>query len=253
MPLIDKVLWGLTTVLPVLVLFRLLQQFLIYRYRAFAAMLGAGVARDLLLMCVPYTTPAYRLAWMLSLPVLLLVQTWASVAAYQAIASIYPKIGKFAPRLFAACLFAAAFGCALLLPVETRLIGGRDAPLRCLLLAYRWIDSLAAGGLLLAVAFLSRFPAPLKLVPRNLKLHTGLLAAYFSAYGVTCLLENATRLGSIMAIERIHFALIALLYAGWGTLSAQGERSEAWPQIDARTKGYLDQRDAEARAFFAGK
>jgi hypothetical protein len=199
---------------------------------AFAVTLLVGVLRDIALSRIPYESHAYTVAWEASLPLTLGSHALAAVAAYAAIADLYPKIGHFAVWLFVSCLALAALCCCGTLPWELNRIGGNQAFVRSLFLLWRWVDGLAAGGLVLASAFLFRFPRPLKRMPSNLLWHTALLAGYFSAYSFAALAENLMPMGAAAWIERAQFAMVALLYAAWTlALSRQGEESAAWEPL----------------------
>lgn len=240
----------LSILAPLLILFRLaLQRLLRTRpYSAFAAMLGVGVLRDLILLLPSdYRSHSYALAWEITLPFLLLAQASAAVETYAAIASLYAKIGTFAVRLFRGALVATALACCLGLPFETRQIAGVESTVRSLFLLDRWMNSLMAGGLILAVAYLARYPRPLKVMPRNLVLHTTLLCTYFVLYSIVPFVLNLIPLGQGLWVQVLLFAAVLALYASWiAGLSAEGERSEAWPEIDART---LEQMEARHRAI----
>jgi hypothetical protein len=224
--------------LPVILLFRLVQLGLwsINPYSGLCAYLVIGILRDLILLRPNYQTHAYTVLWESTLPMLLFGQVIAGLATYQAIAELYPKIGRFAVRLFAACLLVACLGCLAFLPLEMRRIGAEEAQLRVLFLIQRWVASILVGGLLLAVVFLSRYPAPLKRMPRNISVHTACIAAYFAAYAILYELEN------------LQLATLCGIYVVWIVgLSQKGEVREPWPELDPAVKMLLDRRYHRAK------
>lgn len=185
-------------------------------------------------MSIPrYDTHAYTVAWEWSLPVLLAAQIWAGFDALKAVTRLYPKIGKFAVKLFLVCLAITATVCCFGLPLELHRLTGQEAALRTLFLLQRWVDSSIAGTLVLVAGFFVRFPAPLKQPPRNLVLHIAFLSAYFCSYALLFFAENLAPLGAIASIERSQFIVVVLLYAAWAIcLSKRGQTSEPWPQLD---------------------
>ncbi len=202
-------------------------------FNALAAMLGVGLLRDLVMFIPRYDTHAYAVIWECSLVPLLAAQAWAAVAALNAIARLYPKISRFAARVFLVCLATTALACCTGLPFEIHRIGGNEGILRTLFLLHRWLDSLIAGTLILTSWFFLRFPAPIKQPPRNLVMHTLLLTFYFSAYAVLFFAENLAPLGAIASLERFQSALVVVLYAAWAIcITPKGEQSKAWPRVD---------------------
>jgi hypothetical protein len=213
-------------------------------------MLAVGLLRDLILLLPSdYRSHSYALAWEITLPFLLLAQAVAALATYAAIASLYAKIGAFAVRLFQGALGATAIGCCIGLPFETRHIAGVEASVRSLFLLDRWMNSLMAGGLILAIIYLARFPRPLRVMPSNLMLHTTLLSAYCALYSIVPFVLNLLPLGQALSVQVVLLAAVLALYVSWTIgLSAKGERTEAWPEIDAST---LEQIEARHRAILA--
>ncbi len=196
-------------------------------------MLGVVLVRDGVMSIPRYNTHAYTVAWEWSLPILLAAQIWAGLDTLKAVARLYPKIGNFAVRLFLLCLAITAVVCCLGLPLELHRLKGQEALLRTLFLLQRSVDSWMAGTLILVAVFFARFPAPLKQPPRNLVLHSILLSAYFSGYGLLFFAENLAPLGGISFFEHLQIVLLVLLYAVWATcLSRRGETSEPWPEVD---------------------
>lgn len=196
-------------------------------------MLGVVLARDGVVSIPRYGTHAYAVAWAWTLPALLLAQVWAGLDTLKAVARLYPKIGRFAVRLFLACLAITVAVCCLGLPFELHRLRGEEAALRALFFLHRSVDSWIAGTLVLVAVFFARFPAPLKQPPRNLVIHTMLLSLYFAGYGAMFFAENLAPLGSIVFVERLQFFLVAVLYSVWAMcLSKNGEISEPWPEID---------------------
>lgn len=239
------VLRYLSICLPVMLLLRLFQQGLwkVSPYGAFAVFLGVGLARDLVLLVPGYTTHLFTQLWEVTLPVLLLSQIGAGVSTYRAIASLYPKIGRFAAWLFGACLLAACAAGLALLPLEVKRIGAAEAELRVLFLVQRWVATLLAGGLTLAVLFLARFPAPLRRMPTNIGVHTICIAVYFTSYAILYTLENTKALGGVAWAEVAQLGLVVLMYGIWTMkLSAAGQVSERWPELDPEVGEMLDAR-----------
>jgi hypothetical protein len=211
-------------------------------------MLGFGFLRDLVLL-VPsnYSSHSYALAWAFTLPLLLLAQAAAAVSAYAAIAGLYANIGHFAVRLFQGTLGMTALFCCVGLPFETRHMVGDEIWVRSLFLFDRWMNSLMAGGLVLAIAYLARFPRPLKVMPSNLVLHATLLSAYFGLYSIVPFVLNLVPLGGALWVQVALLASVLVLYAVWtARLSTEGQRREAWPKLDDRT---LEQIEARNRAL----
>ena len=218
-------------------------------YLGFAFLLAAALLRDSLLAVIPYDSHAYTVAWEATLPFLLAAHCFASSSAYRSVAGLYPKIGRFAVWLFTASLAIAAVCCFATLPWEAARIGGNEALLRSLFLLHRWIDGLAAGGLVFACLLLSRFPAPLRRMPANLTRHIQLLACYFAIYSAVCLVENLAPIGAAVWMERATFCIVAILYGGWTFgLSAAGERVDRWPEMPPEVLAHLN-----ARSDFAGE
>ncbi len=230
----DQVLWLASAVLAAAIIARILQQRLFQSpLNSFAWMLGVVLVRDAALSIPRYNTHAYAVIWEWTLPVLLAAQLWAGFDTLRAIARLYPNIGRFAVRIFLACLAITVTVCCLSLPFELHRLAGPEALLRSLFLLHRCVDSWIAGTLILVVVFFARFPAPLRRPPRNLVMHTLLLSLYFTGYATLFLVENLAPLGAVAALERIQFGLVVLLYTVWAIcLSRSGENREPWPQIE---------------------
>lgn len=196
-------------------------------------MLCVVLVRDMALSIPHFQTHTYAVIWELSLPPLLLAQLWAGLDTLRAVARLYPKIGKFAVRIFLSCLVATVALCCLSLPFELHRLAGQETLLRSLFLLHRCVDGWIAGTLILVAVFFARFPAPSKQPPHNLVIHTVLLSAYFSGYAVLFVAENLAPLGAAATVERSQFGLVVALYVIWAiSLSKKGERSQPWPQID---------------------
>ncbi len=238
--------------LPVLILIRLVQQGLwrLSPYFGFAIFLLVGLVRDLILLKPDYETTTYSNLWKWTLPVLLIAQVVAGLTTYSAISQMYAGIGRFAIRLFAGCLLVAAIAGLVLLPVEVHRIGAAEAELRVLFLLQRWIASILAGGLMLAVAYLQRFPAPLRQVPRNIKVHAGCVAAYFSSYAMLYAIENACKLGEAQWAVVAQMAAVCLIYGVWAAgLSREGQVSKPWPALDREVSNMIEARYHAARTI----
>ena len=196
-------------------------------------MLGVVLVRDGVVSIPAYDTHAYAVAWAWTLPVLLAAQVWAGLDTLNAVARLYPKIGRFAVRLFLVCLAITVAVCCLGLPFELHRLRDEEAALRALFLLHRLVDSWIAGTLILVAVFFARFPAPMKQPPRNLVLHTILLSVYFGGYAALFFAENLVPLGSAVFVERLQFVLVVVLYSVWAVgLSKGGETSEPWPEVD---------------------
>jgi hypothetical protein len=205
-------------------------------------MLGVVLVRDGVVSIPSYNTHAYAMAWAWTLPALLAAQVWAGLHTLKAVARLYPKIGRFAVRLFLACLAITVGVCCLGLPFELHRLRGEEAALRALFLLHRCVDSWIAGTLVLVAVFFARFPAPLKQPPRNLVVHTILLSLYFGGYAALFFVENLASLGSVVIAERLESILIIGLYSAWAMcLSKKGETSEPWPEIDVMVLRTLPQ------------
>jgi len=205
-------------------------------------MLGVVLVRDGVVSIPSYDTHAYAVAWAWTLPVLLAAQVWAGLDTLKAVARLYPKIGRFAVRLFLVCLAVTVAVCCLGLPFELHRLRDEEAALRALFLLQRLVDSWIAGTLILVAVFFARFPAPMKQPPRNLVLHTILLSVYFGGYAALFFAENLTSLGSAVFVERLQFVLVVVLYSVWAAgLSKSGETSEPWPEVDVMVLRILAQ------------
>lgn len=231
---LDQVLWLASAALAAAIIARILQQGLFRSpLKSFAWMLGVVLMRDATLSVPRYNTHAYAVIWEWTLPALLAAQLWAGFDTLRAIARLYPKIGKFAVRLFLACLAITVIVCCLSLPFELHRLAGPEALLRSLFLLHRCVDSWIAGTLILVAVFFARSPAPLRRPPRNLVMHTLLLSLYFGGYAALFLAENLAPLGAVATLERVQFGLVILLYTVWLIcLSRSGENRDPWPQMD---------------------
>lgn len=244
---LDQALWFITAAFSAITLGKLISAGL-WRtpsLSAFAALLLVSILRDITLSRITYDSHTYAVAWEAFLPALLLSHAWAAFAAYRAVVNLYPHIGRFAVWLFAGALLVAALLCLGTLPWELRRIDGdaNELLIRSMFLLYRWVDGLAAGGLILACGFLRLFPRPLKRMPANLALHTVLLAAYFGAGCLLFFAENLSTLGAVPWLERAHFGFVALLYARWTLkLSAEGEEQEPWPGLLPVVSAHIEKR-----------
>lgn len=217
-------------------------------YGAFGLMLAVGLGRDLALLLPHYGTHGYALAWEITLPVLMVAQACAAVSLYRAITDLYPRIGRFAVYLFGGALLLTAIVCIGLLPWELTRMREREAILRLAILLQRWIASEIAGGLLLAVLFLARFPRPAKRLPRNLVLHAVWLATYFAATAALMLFENLAPLGAHVVLEQLELALVIVLYGLWAAcLSAAGQASEPWTAIAPEVTTLVEARERATR------
>jgi hypothetical protein len=235
----------LSTFLPLLLLARLFQQGLwkVRPYSALGVFLLVDLARDLALLLPPYDSHPYTLIWEATLPVLLLAQIGAGVATYAAITELYPKIGPFAVKLFAACLILACLAGLVLLPFEVKRIGADEAPVRVFILVQRWVATLLAGGLVLAVLFLARFPRPLKKMPRNIMTHTACIALYFASYALLYAIKNLKSMHGAQWAAQGQLGFVCVLYLAWTVgLSKAGQASEPWRQLDPAVKQMLDRR-----------
>jgi hypothetical protein len=230
----DQALWWASAILAAAIIARIFQQRLFASpLRSFACMLAVVLLRDAALSIPSFYTHSYAVVWEWSLPALLAAQIWAGLDTLRAVGQLYPKIRKFAIRVFLSCLAITAAGCCLTLPIELRRVTDQETVLRTLFLLQRSVDGCIAGTLILVAAFFARFPAPLKRPPRNLVIHIVLLSIYFGGYAVLFVGENLAALGALVTLERIQFILVVILYAVWVFgLSRGGEDSEPWPQID---------------------
>src|SRR4029079_182352 len=105
-------------------------------FRALAVLLGVVLVRDGVVSIPAYDTRAYSVAWAWTLPFLLAAQLWAGWDTLKAVARLYPKIGRFAVRLFLACLAITVAVCCVALPFALpRLLAG-EARLRGPFLLY---------------------------------------------------------------------------------------------------------------------
>jgi hypothetical protein len=244
---IDRTLWFLTAALSAITLARIL--FLgIWRKQplsSFALMLFISALCDVLLSRLSNETHAYTVAWEAVLPIRLTSHAWAAFATYEAVASLYQRIGRFAVWLFAASLCIAALVCCGTIPWELRQIGGIESFVRSMFLLYRWVDGLAAGGLTLTCGFLAFFPRPMKLMSSNLIRHTILLTLYFGAAAGLFLVENLAPLGGMVWLERLHFIFVGLLVS----LSKRGQASEPWPELAPEVKDLISSQNEFARAL----
>ena len=217
-------------------------------------MLAVLFLRDCILLCfadgnLPH---AYTVAYAITGIPLLIAYGAAAAAAFAQVVSLYQQIGRFATRLLVFCLFVAAVSCLATLHWELARMGDGVALARASILVTRWVCGIASGALLLAMAFFAYFPAPLRKLPRNLKLHTALLAAYFVFYTATFLFANLLP-RQTQWFERVHWLIVACLYVAWIVgMKSSGEESEPWPQIDPETAKHLLTHEAEARRFFTG-
>lgn len=232
--LFDQTLRLLSIALAAAIIYRIIEQRLFTPpLSSFAAMLGVVLIRDAAVSIPRYDSHAYTRVWEVSLPVLLLAQLWAGLDVLLSIARLYATFGNFAARLYLWCLGASIVICSATLPRELAHVSGPEALLRALFLLQRCIDSLIAGTLILASAFLLLHLAPPRRPPRNLVVHTILLSLYFGGWACLFFVENLTVLGGAAIAERTQFVLIALLYAAWARgLSQEGAPSEPWPQVD---------------------
>jgi hypothetical protein len=249
---VDRALWFLTAVLSAIALARLF--FLgIWRNQpltSFAFMLLISVLCDLAFFGLSNESHAYAVAWEAVLPIRLASQAWAAFSTYQAVASLYQRMGRFAVWLFAGALSLAVLICCGTLPWEIRRIGGNESFIRAMFLLYRWVDGIAAGGLILTCGFLAGLPRPMKLLSSNLIRHTLLLALYFATVAALFLVENLGHLGGAIWLERLHFMFVGLLYAGWAVgLSKRGEASEPWPEIGPEVRDFISELNNFARAL----
>ncbi|HEY3936533.1 MAG TPA: hypothetical protein VGL97_03845 [Bryobacteraceae bacterium] len=229
-----QILWLASALLAAAVIARIFQQRLFLRpLKSFAFMLAVVLLRDAILSVPGYDTHAYTAVWEWTLPAVLLAQIWVGLDTLKAVARLYPKIGKFAVRLFLVCLAITVTVCCVGLPFELHRVQGQEALLRVLFLLHRSVDSWIAGTLILVSAFFACFPAPLKQPPRNLVLHTTLLSLYFGGYAILFFAENLAPLGAMAVLEHLQFILVVLLYAAWTIfLSKRGQATEPWPQLD---------------------
>jgi hypothetical protein len=240
----DQGLWFDSAVLAATIIGRIVQQHLFAPpFKSFALMLAVVVARDIVLAISGFDSKAYVLIWGWSLPVLLGVQTWAAFDTLRAVARLYPKIGNSAIRLFLGCLAITVIAGCVVVPLELHRVAGSElhrvaghvALMRAAFLLQRCVDSWIAGTLVLVALFFARSPAPLNQPPRNLVLHTMLLSLYFGGYGVILFVKNLVPIGAAQTqtMDRIHFSAVVLLYAIWATcLSAKGQNTGPWPQVD---------------------
>ena len=251
---VDMALWILTDVCAAAALSRLFLSRMQGRYPAFAWMLSLTLFRDLaLVLCrrdvliVP-GMHLYTFAWIATLVPALFTQAAAGVECYRRLAALYPKIGRFAPRLFGTCLALSAIMCLAGLHAEIRHISGAEATLRAAVLVLRWQTGLECGALLLGAAFLMSFPPPMRRTPSNVTLHTSLLGMYFGAYALTTWVKNVLPLGDAIWIERGLFLAASGLYVTWATrMRASGELKERWPGLDNEMIGYIRRREQIAR------
>lgn len=249
---VDRVLWFLTGALSAIVFVRILSLG-IWRKQpltSFAFMLLISLLCDVAFFGLSNESHAYTVAWEAVSPLRLTSHAWAAFSAYVAVANLYQKIGRFAVRLFATALSIAVLFCCGTFPLELRHIGGNESFVRSMFLLYRWVDGLAAGGLILACGFLAAFPRPMKRMSSNLIRHTLLLALYFASAAVLFLTENLAHLGAAVWPERGHFLFVGLLYAGWTiSLSKQGEESEPWPDLPPEVQNFIRDRNDFARVL----
>lgn len=243
-----QALWYASPVLSLCVLHRLWRERLrSITYEGFAIMLVVGIARDVVLMNAPFESRLYSQLWAATLPLALVSQAVAALGTYAAIARLYPKLGRFGVGVFLGALVLTAVASCIVVPFETRRMTGGETMLRTLFALDRWIHTLIAGALLLAVAFLARYPRPLKRMPRNLVVHTWLLSAFFSVYAVLPFVLNLVPLGGAPAAQAIASLLVLAICVGWiFGLSAEGEATEPWPAVDEGIGALIERRNERA-------
>jgi hypothetical protein len=251
---VDMALWLLTDVCAAAALVRLFLSRLQGRYPAFAWMLSVILLRDFTLMfCLRDVLIApgmhlYTLAWMATLIPALFTQAAAGIECYQRLAALYPKIGRFAPRLFGAGMVLSALICLAGLRTETRHISGAEATFRVSVLVLRWQTGLEFGALVLGATFLLSFPPPMRRRPANVVRHTSLLGMYFGAYAITTWVKNVMPLGDAIWIERGLFLLASGLYLTWAMrMRSSGETTERWPGLNEDILEYIRRREEVAR------
>jgi hypothetical protein len=246
LPSLDLILWITTAALSAVVLLRIALARFWHNpaLRGLAVMLSVTLLRDLLLARMSFPAHSYTVAWEATLPVLLVSHAYAAISAYTAIAAMYAKIGRFAIRLFVAALVVAAILCAFTtFSWELKRITGTEAFVRWCFLLYRWVDGLAAGGLIQVTAFLSLFRKPFKRMPTNVTRHAALLAAYFSCQSALFFGQNLSGLSGIITVQHLAFTFIAILYLGWTVLlSPHGELTEPWPALPSAVLDHLNDR-----------
>lgn len=214
-------------------------------YRGFFVMLAVSISREIWLLTVPIEDRSYTLIWLGTLPLVLAAQGYAAIGIFRSIAGLYSGIGKFAILLFGLSLTLAALAGCLALPIELLKIGlGKESILRWSFLLVRSTNSLIAGGMVIAVAFLARLPRPKRKLPANLVLHTILFTTYFSANALLFFAENLFKLGSAVVPNEIFLIFVSLLYLGWCLgLSKKGEEAQAWPGLPAEVTDYIEEKD----------
>ena len=194
----DRALWLLTIALTVALLVRLVRADLWWRhpFHAFTFMLLVGLVREVILWPVSYAGHAYAVAWEVSLFAVLVCQVWAGWSAYEA-------LHERDSREFVAVIAAAVALCLLPLLFESEHVYGCETVLRSMLMLYRFVDGCLAVMLIASAMRQRRVPA-----------HAWLLAGYFGAWSVVCLVKQMLPLRS-PAADHLCSAAVAVLYCGW--------------------------------------
>jgi len=223
----------------VFALYRLISGRLLNIYPWFAAFLAAGVMQALLLFVGEPSSQAYRIAWGVTIPIILTARILAVVEAWRLFLSSHSGVETLATRL--------AIG-SVLVALAISLLNGLDGLgfsnisttriiFRALSVGLRYSYSIlcVVCGVLWAWAALFRVGASV-----GLYRHLGILTGYFAGNTAAYLIINL-RLGSASTVGAFTLAASAAWYLLWGLLvHRDAERRDTGMTFDGEPDAQTD-------------
>jgi Na+/melibiose symporter-like transporter len=218
-------LWYLSVVANAAVAVRLGASGLMRRYPAFSACVIASLARSLYLIAFapdPFSS-AYGDRWLMTQPVLCVLQILMCVEIYRRVQEHYPGLGRIGAQVLLLAFLISAGVCAITLPTKPEW----SQPARDLMLiALRCQSFILSGLLLMTIAFYYWWWTPKR---PNVARHAVIAAALFT---VQALYYQGllTHPESYRALSCTALAATSLCYALWTALLARG--GEKLPKLE---------------------
>jgi hypothetical protein len=217
---------------------------LLGRYPCLFGLAFVNAGRDISLAVMSTTSSwSYPRLWVVTLPVLMFVQTAAVLEAYTKLTTQYPGLGAFASKLLRYSLALLVLASCISAAYDYNHFPGSIT--QAILFVYRYFAFVLAGCLALPCLVLWRFPKPDKQPARNIQVHLWMLVSYFCVYGMSYLSINifGVQETTIMIINSVMMFALCCLYASWAfVLTAAGEVSLPWPHLRPELAALIDAR-----------
>jgi hypothetical protein len=210
-------LWYISVLANAAVAIRLGASGLIRRYPAFSAYVFANLLRSLYLIAFapdPYSA-AYHERWLITQPLVCMLQIWMCVEIYRRVQAHYPGLGRIGGNVLLLSIVISAGACVITVPLTP---GWSQSARDLMLLALRCQSFILGGVLLLMMAFYYWWWTPKR---PNVMRHAMIGTAFFAVQAFYCqgLLTHPQTYAPLTCAA---LAATALCFALWTALLSRG-------------------------------